>query len=177
MSIESQLKAILNGCDKEQLNKYLNDEDASDLLVKSLDQFQALVSEKESLQLANKKLAESNLNKEPVLDKIKQDLTQAISEFEKTKREYTSLKETYDAVGAVGGDMSLQSIYNALQTAAQRSEEDTEKMAEDFFCSMSTGMHTEEELNMFQKKFLEARTQAHLQKIKADKMKELLPNF
>ncbi len=75
--------------------------------------------------------------------------------------------------------MSLESIYNALHAAAQRSEEDTDKMADEFFCDMSNsaGLKTDDEINAFQRRFLEARTQAHLQKIKADKMKELMPNF
>jgi hypothetical protein len=35
-------------------------------------------------------------------------------------------------------------------------------VADEFFCSMSSPMHTDEELSVFQRKFLETRTQAHL---------------
>jgi ESCRT-I complex subunit VPS37 len=173
---DEQFRAILYNADKDQLNKYLNDEEACESLCKSSNEYKSLLNEKESLQQANKKLAESNLNKEPVLERVKKELTESIKEFEKSKQEYASLKETYDAVGAVG-DMSLSSIYNALVADAIKCEEETDRQADEFFCSMSGSMHTEEELNAFQKKFLESRTQAHLKKIKAEKMKELLPSY
>jgi hypothetical protein len=57
-----------------------------------------------------------------------------------------------------------------------REEETTDREADEFFCSMNT-LRTDEELNIFQKKFIEDRTQAHLKKIKSEKMKELLPKF
>ena len=176
MSFEDQISIILNGCDKDQLNKYLNDEESSDLLVKSLDSYQALLAEKEKLQLENRKLAESNLCKEPVLEQIKQDLAESMKEFENAKQEYVSLKETYDAQSTGSGDMSLNSILNTLQINAVKAEEESEKSAEDFFIEYTGGFHSEEELNNFQKQFLEARTQAHIKKIKAEKMTELLPN-
>ncbi len=177
MSFEEQLAIILNGCDKEQLNKYLNDEESSDLLVKTLDRYQSMIIEKDSLQIENRKIAESNLNKEPILENLKQELTARIKHFEEAKNNYASLKGTYDAQGAVSGDMSLNGIYNLLKTNAARAEEDTDKDAEDFFCEQTSTPHTEEELNLFQKQFLEARAQAHIIKIKADKMGELLPNY
>lgn len=61
--IDKQLLAILEGCDKDQLNKYLNDDESADILLKSLDEYQDLLKEKENLQSTNKKLAESNLKK------------------------------------------------------------------------------------------------------------------
>ena len=177
MSFEDQLAFTLNGCDKDQLNKYLNDEDSADLLVKSLDQYQSLVNEKDRLQDENKKMAESNLNKEPILDKLKLRLAATIQDFEQTKSQYISLKERNDAQAAVGGDMSLNGIHNILKANAVKAEEETDKSAEEFFCETNGVIHTEEELNMFQKQFLENRTQAHIIKIKAEKMSELLPSY
>ena len=178
MSFEDQLALILNGCDKEQLNKYLNDEESSDLLVKSLEHYQSLVSEKDSLQAENRRLAESNLSKEPQLESMKKELAETIKEFESAKSEYVSLKESYEAQQAVSGDMSLNGIHNVLKANATRAEEDTDKEAEEFFFSeTNSAVHTEEELNIFQKQFLEARTQAHIIKIKAEKMGELLPGY
>jgi ESCRT-I complex subunit VPS37 len=176
MSLDAQLNAILTSCDKDQLNKYLNDEESLDILVKSLDQYQSLLNEKENMQLANKNLSESNLGKQPKLDKAKLKLATAIQEFEEARKEYATTKETYDAVNTVNGDMPLESVYNLLQTDAVKSEEDSDQKADDFFCQTSV-LHTEEEVNLFQRQFLDYRTQSHIKKIKAEKMKELLPNY
>lgn len=176
MSFEDQLAIVLNGCDKDQLNKYLNDEESSDLLVKSLDYYQTLVLEKDRLQLENRNIAESNLNKEPILEGLKKQLAESISEFEKAKSQYILLKESSDAQAAVHGDMSLNGILNVLKANSVKAEEETDKSAEDFFCETNGVTHTDEELNIFQKQFLENRTQAHIIKIKAEKMDELLPN-
>ena len=176
MSLDAQLNAILSNCDKDQLNKYLNDEDSLDLLVKSLDQYQTLLNEKENMQMANKNLAESNLSKQPKLEKAKLKLSTAVQEFDEARKEYQTIKETYDAVNTVNGDLPLESVFNLLQTDAVKSEEDTDQKADDFFCQ-TTALHTEEEVNIFQRQFLETRTQSHIKKIKAEKMKELLPNY
>lgn len=71
--------------------------------------------------------------------------------------------------------MSLAGVLSALQAKAQRAEEDTDRAAEEFFSSGRA--HTDDELSVFQRQFLEDRTQAHLVKIKADKLKELLANW
>lgn len=172
---EEQFSAILNSFEKDQLNKYINDEEALEVLIKTLDQHQAGVRNKENLKQANKLLAESNLKKQPELDEAKLKLSNAVHEFEAARKEYMETRDAYEAVCAVGGNMSLQSIYNLLQTSSQKAEEETDKSADDFFCEYNA-MHTEEEINLFQKQFLENRTQAHIKKIKAEKMKELLPN-
>jgi len=176
MTTEAQLNAILSNCDKDQLNKYLNSDEELEILIKSLDQYQSLVNEKENMILANRHLSESNLAKQPKLEQAKQKLMSAVQEFDEARKEYSTVKDSYDAVNTVNGDMSLSSVYNLLQVSATKAEEDTDQKADDFFCS-SSSMHTEEEVNQFQRQFLEARTQAHIKKIKAEKMKELLPNY
>ena len=176
MSTEAQLNAILSNCDKDQLNKYLNNDDELEILIKSLDQYQSLSNEKENMHLANKNLSESNLAKQPKLEQARQRLANAIQDFDEARKEYLTVKDSYDAVNAVNGDMSLGSVYNLLQSSATKAEEETDQRADDFFCNTSS-MHTEDEVNQFQRQFLEARTQAHIKKIKAEKMKELLPNY
>ena len=176
-----QLYSILSNCDKDQLNKYLNDEEATDLLVKSFEQYQELVREKERLEAANRELAEKNLNMEPALQSYKYKLKQSLGDFETLKREYLSLKEAYEIHAGLGSgssdapQQSLQAISGALQARATRAEEDSDKQADEFFCTQDgTPPHSDEELNAFQRQFLEARAAAHVKKIKAEKMKELL---
>ena len=174
MSFDDQLFSILNYCDKDQLNKYLNDDDAVDVLVKSMEQYQELINEKEKLEKSNKELAEANLNVEPVLEALKYKLKTAINEFHSAKSELLSLKEAFEIQQKSDGLMSLNAISTALQTRASKAEEETDKQADEFFCQMNGMLHGEEELNNFQRQFLEARTLAHIKKIKAEKMKELL---
>ena len=174
MSYEGQLRAILNSCDNDQLEKYLNEPDAVDTLIQSMDSYNNITSEKTMLAQENQSLAETNLHKEPLLEELKMKLRQAIDEFQEAKQEYVSVRETYEAQKAAGDDLSLPAILSQLQMSASRSEEDTDKLADDFFCA-STSTHTDEELNLFQRQFLEQRTQAHIIKIKAEKMKEQLP--
>ncbi len=177
MNVEEELSAILNFCDKDQLDKYLNDADATDTLLKSLNSYRMLENEKVTLEDLNRRLAESNLNKKPLIETKREELMNQIKAFDEAKSEYAIIKEKYDAYMATSGnETSLPALYNQLHTSAMREEELTDREADEFFCTMNT-LRTDEELNIFQKKFIEDRTQAHLKKIKAEKMKELLPKF
>ena len=171
MGFEETLKA----CDTKQLNKYLTDDDSLDILVTSQEEYQNLVDEKETLQKRNKQLAENNLSKKNALDDAKRQLITAIAELDKAKNEYLELLSNQNAL-TVGNnqDMSLVGIQQALEFSAVKAEEDTEKLAEDFFLTDANKQYTEDELNQFQKIFLDSRIQAHLKKIKAEKLKELI---
>jgi hypothetical protein len=172
MQNEEQLIVILNNCDKEQLNKYLSDDDALDLLVKSIEQYQTISNEKDNLDKTNKNLAEKNLKLEPKLESLKTNLQTSIINFEKVKLEYISLKEAYDKQLNLCNSTSFGSISNSLNLRAIKAEEETDKMAENYF-NAAYSIHTEEELNNFQKLFLEERALAHVKKIKAEKMRDL----
>ncbi|RNA21988.1 vacuolar sorting-associated 37B [Brachionus plicatilis] len=175
MNFDQQLLQILNSCDKDQLNKYLNDDESADLLVKSMEQYQKLLKEKDDLQSRNRFLAESNLKLEPILNNLKAKLKEKIAEFEQVRKEYLSAKDFYEAHSFANSEFSLNSIYNSLRQNAIKEEESSDQAAEEFFYTYNV-QHTDEELANFQRKFLEERTQVHLKKIKADKLKELLPN-
>lgn len=175
MNFEEQLHQILNGCDKDQLNNFLNDDESADLLVKSMEQYQKLLKDKDELKAKNRFLAESNLKLEPVLNNLKAQLTQKIAEFEQVRKDYSSAKEFYEAHLFSDSEVSLNSIYNSLKQNAIKDEEKSDNSADQFFCSYNV-QHSDDELNNFQRQFLEERTQIHLKKIKAEKLKELLPN-
>jgi predicted nuclease with TOPRIM domain len=176
MGFEEQLSATLNSCDAKQLNKYLTEDEALDILVTSMDEFHDLNSEKESLQDKNRKIAEENLTKQTVIDSLKTELTQNFKELEKSKDEYYKLLTNHNEV-SVHQDMSLETIYTMLQSIATKSEDETDKLAEDFFLQDDSKQYNDDELNQFQKIFIESRTQSHLKKIKAEKLKELLGNI
>lgn len=173
-SLDDHLNSQLNACSSEQLNKYLDDDDSLDILIKSWPQYQSLLTEKENLQAQNKRIAQENINKEPILDSVKTRLLQALKDFDIAKSEYTAKREAQKSLqSSNGGDMSLETIYSLLLSSSSKAEEETDRMADDFFNNY-LGTHTDEELSIFQKQFIELRTQAHIKKIKAEKMKELM---
>ena len=174
--MEGQVRAILNSCDQKQLEEYLHDNKMIDTLIQSLDIYQSIMNEKESLMTDNQNLAELNLHKEPLIEELKIKLSNAIKSYEEAKEEYVSARSSYEAQMAAGDDMSLPSVLNQLHMNATRSEEDTDKFADDFFCNTAI-THTDDEINVFQRQFIEQRTQAHILKIKAEKMKEQLPSY
>ena len=176
MGFEEELSATLKNCDKDQLNLYLNDEESFEVLVKSLSGYQELVTEKENLQQLNKSIAESNLGREPTLREYRLKLEEALRTFEEAKAEYLAVKQGYEAQQSVNGDMSLEGILTQLQMSATKAEDESGMNADDFFTKLNAS-YSEEEVNNFQRKFLEERTQAHIKRIKADKLKEILPSY
>jgi hypothetical protein len=174
---EKQLSDTLNRCDTEQLNKYLNNKDELDILVKSLDMYQEVDKENDHIKMVNKQIAAATIGKEETINNCREELINAMKELEQARAEYIEVKNKYNLeIGGSQDHSSLQAIATLLQTSSQRAEEDTDKLADDYFTSIS-GIHTDEELNNFQRQFLDLRTKAHIKKIKAEKIKELIPSY
>ena len=175
---DQQILAILQDCSDDMLRKYISNDSECDVLIKTLESYQSLVSDRQYLESTNRALAESNLNLQPKLEAAKAKLAADIEEFERAKSEYTGLRDTYEAQNTGGeGNLSIAGVLSTLQARAQRAEEDTDQQADEFFSSSTSGAYTDDDLNVFQKQFLESRTQAHLVKIKAEKLKELSANL
>lgn len=95
-SDDQHILSILNNCDDEQLKRYMNNDQDCETFVKTLESYQALISERQYLESTNRSLAESNLAMEPMLETAKAKLRSEIDEFERAKQEYLSIKETFD---------------------------------------------------------------------------------
>lgn len=95
-SDDQHILSILQSCDDEQLKKYMNNDNDCEVFVKTLESYQGLISERQYLESTNRSLAESNLSMEPKLEAAKSKLKSDIEEFERAKKEYLDLKETYD---------------------------------------------------------------------------------
>lgn len=175
---DQQILAILQDCSDDMLRKYISNDSDCDVLIKTLESYQSLASDRQYLESTNRALAESNLNLQPKLEAAKAKLAADIEEFERAKSEYTALRDTYEAQNTGGeSNLSIAGVLSTLQARAQRAEEDTDQQADEFFSSSTSGTYTDDDLNVFQKQFLESRTQAHLVKIKAEKLKELSANL
>lgn len=93
---DQHILSILQSCDDEQLKKYMNNDGDREVFVKTLESYQATISERQYLESTNRSLAEANLTMEPKLEAAKTKLRADIDEFERAKQEYLSSKEMFD---------------------------------------------------------------------------------
>lgn len=148
----------------EELQKLLNDDDRVDSMVKDLQQVKNAENEREMLLASNKSLAEFNLSQEPNLRQSRQKLKELYEQAQELMNEVEQNKKTLDSLG---GQSSLETTLALLQTAAAQAEEESEKIASSF-------LDGERTVESFLEEFVESRKLAHLRRIKAEKMTELL---
>jgi ESCRT-I complex subunit VPS37 len=158
--------ASLQHMSSDQLKEILNNETRFDTFVRELPQMKALFDEKEMLLASNKSLAEYNLSQEPIIREGKAALLEKFQEASNLGEEVKSLKNSLDTKS---GNMNPDTLLALLEAANQESEEESEKMMEDF---ISEGGSVDE----FLENYYEKRKLAHLRRIKVDKMKELILN-
>lgn len=114
------------------------------------------------LLASNKSLAEYNLTWEPKISSGKQKLVELYQIASQIER---SLEEN-ETVGQ-GEGITLETAIGLLQSATLQAEEDSEKLAEKF-------LDKSLDVDTFVDEFQQRRKMAHLRKVKADKMKELV---
>lgn len=112
----------------------------------------------------NKSMAEYNMSIEPKLISIKAQIAAMYEEANKLKTELAKDKSKLDTVR---GELSLDVMNIMLQTEAAKSEEESEKIA-DNFCEKKMSVDD------FLETFVAARTVSHLRQIKSQKMIELV---
>ncbi|KAH7960109.1 hypothetical protein HPB49_017024 [Dermacentor silvarum] len=148
----------------EELQKLLNDDDRVDSMVKDLQQVKNAENEREMLLASNKSLADFNLSREPKLRQSRQQLKELYEQAQELMAEVEQNKKTLDSLG---GQSSLETTLALLQTSAAEAEEESEKIASSF-------LDGERTVESFLEEFVEARKLAHLRRVKAEKMTELL---
>ncbi|KAK8784531.1 hypothetical protein V5799_009105 [Amblyomma americanum] len=148
----------------EELQKLLNDDARVDSMVKDLQQVKNAENEREMLLASNKSLADFNLAREPKLRQSRQQLKELYEQAQELMTEVEQNKKTLDSMG---GQSSLETTLALLQTAAAQAEEESEKVASSF-------LDGERTVESFLEEFVEVRKLAHLRRIKAEKMTELL---
>ncbi|XP_045590810.2 vacuolar protein sorting-associated protein 37B-like isoform X1 [Procambarus clarkii] len=148
----------------EELRDLVNNDDKLSELMKDLPQMKNLASEQEMLLAANKSLAEFNLSLEPKLSQAKQNLISKYEEAAKLSEEVNALKGEIDSTS---GQYSADTLQALLQTAAHEIEEETENLVQSF-------LDKEHDVDDFLSKFLSKRKTAHLRRIKAEKIEDIL---
>ncbi|XP_034936711.1 vacuolar protein sorting-associated protein 37B-like [Chelonus insularis] len=153
----------LHNLSNDELKELLNDEGKFEDIVKHVQQFKELETEKEMLMASNRSLAEYNLSKQPELDEGKKTLHEL---GERGTAMCSSVQEKLSIIKEKSGSMSIDTAMELLQAAAAECEEESEKLAEKFLSG-------DYEVDEFLEQFLTRRKLMHLRKVKVDKMREL----
>jgi len=150
----------------DELKTLLNNDEQLNNLIKDMPQAKHIATEKEMLLAQNKSLAEWNLSQEPKLREAKSRLLDVYEQAAKLKEEAESKRSQ---LNALSNQRSLDTTLALLQTAAAQAEEESEKIAEGF---VSGDMP----IDGFLVEFKAKRQSAHLRKLKAEKLYELMRN-
>ncbi|KAK7082877.1 Vacuolar protein sorting-associated protein 37B [Halocaridina rubra] len=148
----------------EELRDLVNNEDKLSELMNDLPQMKNLASEQEMLLAANKSLAEFNLSLEPKLSQAKQDLITKYEEAAQLSEEVNTMKGEMDSTS---GQYTADTLQALLQTAAHETEEETENLVQSF-------LDKEQDVEEFLPNFLSKRKLAHLRRIKAEKIGDVM---
>lgn len=125
-------------------------------------QLKLLEQERDNLIAINKSLAEYNLSKEPEFSRSKEGLINAHKSLIELRREVEKKREE---VIEVSRQASLDTTLALLQTASAESEEESDGIANQLLSS-------EMNVDTFLTQFLARRKEAHLRRIKTDKLIE-----
>ncbi|XP_013778997.1 vacuolar protein sorting-associated protein 37B-like isoform X2 [Limulus polyphemus] len=155
---------LLQHSNTDELKRLLNEDLEVDRMINNLEQVKNIKAEREILLASNKSLSEFNLGREPSLLETRRKLAKMYSDAMELKKEMQENKQKLDENGQ---QVSLDTILSMLQTSAAQSEEETEEMADRL-------LNGDIPIEDFIEKYLEKRKVAHLRRVKAEKMAELL---
>ncbi|XP_071527589.1 vacuolar protein sorting-associated protein 37B-like [Panulirus ornatus] len=148
----------------EELRDLVNNDDKLTDLMKDLPQMKNLAGEQEMLLAANKSLAEFNLSLEPKLSQAKQNLISKYEEAAQLSEEVNTLK---GEIESSSGQYTADTLQALLQTAAHEIEEETENLVQSF-------LDKQQDVDDFLSEFLSKRKTAHLRRIKAEKIGDII---
>jgi len=160
------LMARVNLLTTAELRELFSDEEAIAVMLVDHPQLLEMKKTQEMLMVSNKSLAESNMALEPQLSQLKQSLIDSIEEASRLGETVKSLKT---AVDEVRGSYKPDTILALLKTAACEEEEETEKLTESFLDGEISS-----DVDEFLSCFIQGRTRAHLRKVKAEKLQEII---
>ncbi|KAG1714670.1 Vacuolar protein sorting-associated protein 37B [Nymphon striatum] len=156
-----------------QLLQHLSTTDLSELssddsriqeMVLNLQQMKELASEKEMILTSNKSLAEFNLSQEP---KLVEKRTQLLELHKQANELVTDVTEKKSSLETLENQTSVDTLLAILQAKTAESEEKTEELAEKF-------LDGSKDIDSFLEEYHEKRKLAHLRRIKAERMQELI---
>ncbi|XP_047520705.1 vacuolar protein sorting-associated protein 37B [Pieris napi] len=155
---------LLSHLNSDELKEMLNDDAKFDVVLKDVKQIKDWDTEKETIIVSNRSIAEYNLSKEPELEGLKADVQE---KSEIGENLCSRIQELLDEYKTKSAGISPDTTLALLQTAAAETEEQSENIAQDFL----TGKI---DVDKFLEDFEPIRKSMHLRKFKAEKMSDLL---
>lgn len=161
-----EVTGLLSHLTTDELKSVLNDDARLDELLKDVKQGQTSdrETEKEMLLASNRSLAEYNLSMEPTLLSYKNDIIRYSEDGEEW---YNKVSAKYEKLLELLGQHKLDAKLSVLQLATAEIEEESEKIAETF-------LNGESDIEDFLEQFISRRKTMHLNKVKTDKMSEMI---
>ncbi|KAL3857980.1 hypothetical protein ACJMK2_012602 [Sinanodonta woodiana] len=161
---EIEISNALQQCSRAELQHFLDNEAKINDIVKGLPQVKSLTTAREVQIVKNKSLAESNLALQPRLADMKRIVG---TNYEDCNKQKLSLGKNVSLLESKVGKQSTDALLAALQAKAAETDEESEKIA-DQFCQNSISV------DHFVNEYIPKRTQAYLHRTKAEKMQELI---
>jgi len=164
---EAEISAALQSLNRlsdDELQKFIESEEYFENFVSQLPQVKKWENDKEMLIASNKSLAEYNLTFEPKLKEGKQGLMEL---YQKARSLTDELETKRAQLESLSSRTSLDTTHALLQAAAAEAEEKSDALTESFLDGSM-------ELESFLAQFVPLRVSAHLRKLKADKMAEIV---
>ncbi|XP_022114969.1 vacuolar protein sorting-associated protein 37B [Pieris rapae] len=155
---------LLSHLNSDELKEMLNDDAKFDVVLKDVKQIKDWDTEKETIIVSNRSIAEYNLSKEPELEGLKAEVQE---KSEIGENLCSRIQELLDEYKTKSAGISPDTTLALLQTAAAETEEQSENIASDFL----TGKI---DVDKFLEDFEPIRKSMHLRKFKAEKMSDLL---
>jgi len=156
--------ATLQSLSDEDLQGLIDDEAKFESYVIALPQVRNVEAEKEMLIASNKSLAEFNLAYEP---KLKEGKATLMELYEKARSLTDELETKRGQLESLNSRTSLDTTYALLQTACAEADEESETVSEKL-------LHGDMDVDSFTQQFVPLRVKAHLRRLKAEKMGELV---
>ncbi|XP_074661636.1 vacuolar protein sorting-associated protein 37B-like [Tubulanus polymorphus] len=161
---EAAALGILKHLSSEELQRLLDNDRKMEELIKDLQQVKTLQAERQMMMASNKSLAEFNLSREPRLTQDKERLAATFETMKEARQEFDELQAR---IGSSRNNLSLDTVHALLMTGASTLDEETENMAEDF-------LDKKMDVDTFLETYPDRRAKAHLRKVKAEKMSEIM---
>lgn len=155
---------LLSHLTTDELRSVLNDDTRLDELLKDVKQGNDRETEKEMLLASNRSLAEYNLSMEPILISHKNDVIKFSEDGEEW---YNKVSIKYEKLLELLGQNKLDAKLSVLQLATAEVEDESEKIAETF---LGGGYDVDD----FLEQFISRRKVMHLNKVKTDKLSEMI---
>ncbi|XP_045205161.1 vacuolar protein sorting-associated protein 37A-like [Mercenaria mercenaria] len=146
-----------------EMLEILNEEEKILEIIQKMPQVQQVVQEREKQSCKCTELAKENLSKKPVIEDLKQQVSEMMQEFESLRTQFESNQEKQCSLI---DQFHPSVIQNNLKVAILEAEEESEKIVEDF-------LDKKIDIEEFTTQFLEKRALYHTRRAKEEKMNHM----